>query len=177
MRHSRKFPQIPEKCCSYSWRATFRIGTSKYRLWWKAFLCDISSGSSLFAKVPFYRYPEWKGLMDIHLMYTSARYCLRILLPFGCPCFTMYFCVLMPVHIASIVFNWLLCICVCNLGIYVFLFYLIGKIELFKLGKPRLACSWLAPSDWGLHSLALHLSINQMDLIIFRIKRSGFKLT
>ena len=38
------------------------------RPWWNVALSSISSGSSLFAKVPIYRYPEWKGLMLLHLV-------------------------------------------------------------------------------------------------------------
>ena len=37
------------------------------RPWWNAALCGISSGSSLFAKVPVDPYPEWKGL-NFYLM-------------------------------------------------------------------------------------------------------------
>ena len=31
LQHSENIPQIPEKCLLYSYRATFRVGTSVYR--------------------------------------------------------------------------------------------------------------------------------------------------
>ena len=45
------FTSVPEDCFYLS---------KQIRPWWNATLCGISSGSSLFAKVPVYWHPEWK---------------------------------------------------------------------------------------------------------------------
>ena len=52
------FKALPVKI-SITWYIDWFNLCKQCRPWWNAALCGISSGSSLFAKYPVYRYPEW----------------------------------------------------------------------------------------------------------------------
>ena len=58
------------------------------RPWWNAALCSISSGSSLFAKVPILKFPVWKEVNKVCYYILS---CIILNLNFGVACVFYHF--------------------------------------------------------------------------------------